>query len=120
MALVIHAVADDKLVLDLKADVVDLHMARLRDRLGDLTGATPVLKSSEHYFFKLSDPRCVEFLETWTQDGRLQPEVANKVNEELRLQYRYLDLRRPEMARNLRTRSKVATASRPRGPRPAF
>lgn len=40
------------------------------------------------------------------------PEVANKVNEELRLQYRYLDLRRPEMARALRLRSKVATATR--------
>jgi aspartyl-tRNA synthetase len=40
------------------------------------------------------------------------PEVANKVNEELRLQYRYLDLRRPEMAHNLRLRSKVATATR--------
>ena len=40
------------------------------------------------------------------------PEVANKVNEELRLQYRYLDLRRPEIARNLRLRSKVATATR--------
>nr|MBP6277590.1 methionine--tRNA ligase [Limnohabitans sp.] len=52
-----------------------------------LSGATPVLKSSEHFFFKLSDPRCVAFLEKWTQGPdesgkpRLQPEVANKVKE---------------------------------------
>ncbi len=46
-----------------------------------LSGATPVLKSSEHFFFRLSDPRCVEFLQGWTQDGKLQPEVANKVKE---------------------------------------
>ena len=47
-----------------------------------LTGATPVMKSSEHYFFKLSDPRCVAFLEDWTQTpGRLQPEVLNKIKE---------------------------------------
>ena len=46
-----------------------------------LSGATPVLKSSEHFFFKLSDQRCVDFLENWTQDGKLQPEVANKVKE---------------------------------------
>jgi methionyl-tRNA synthetase len=46
-----------------------------------LSGAKPVLKHSEHFFFKLSDPRCVAFLEDWTQNGRLQPEVANKVRE---------------------------------------
>ena len=46
-----------------------------------LSGAKPELKNSEHFFFKLSDPRCVAFLEKWTQDGKLQPEVANKVKE---------------------------------------
>ena len=53
----------------------------LKNPYSALTGATPVLKSSEHYFFKLSDPRCVEFLRGWALDGRLQPEVANKARE---------------------------------------
>jgi methionyl-tRNA synthetase len=53
----------------------------LKDPYSALSGAAPVLKSSEHFFFKLSDPRCVAFLETWTQDGKLQSEVANKVRE---------------------------------------
>lgn len=53
----------------------------LRNPYSALSGAKPVLKSSEHFFFQLSDPRCVAFLEEWTQDGRLQPEVANKVKE---------------------------------------
>jgi methionyl-tRNA synthetase len=53
----------------------------LKNPYSALSGAAPVLKSSEHFFFKLSDPRCVEFLEAWTQDGKLQSEVANKVRE---------------------------------------
>jgi methionyl-tRNA synthetase len=53
----------------------------LKSPYSTLTGATPVLKSSEHFFFKLSDPKCVAFLKGWTQDGRLQPEVANKARE---------------------------------------
>jgi methionyl-tRNA synthetase len=53
----------------------------LKNPYSTLTGATPVLKSSEHFFFKLSDPKCVAFLKAWTQDGRLQPQVANKARE---------------------------------------
>jgi methionyl-tRNA synthetase len=53
----------------------------LKNPYSALSGATPVLKSSEHFFFRLSDPRCVAYLENWTQDGKLQPEVANKVRE---------------------------------------
>jgi methionyl-tRNA synthetase len=47
-----------------------------------LTGAVPVVKSSDHFFFKLSDPRCVGFLREWlAEPGRLQPQVANKARE---------------------------------------
>ncbi len=53
----------------------------LRNPYSTLSGAAPVMRQSEHFFFRLSDPRCVEFLRGWTQDGRLQPEVANKACE---------------------------------------
>lgn len=46
-----------------------------------LSGAKPVLKSSEHFFFKLSDPRCLDFLNKWTTSGAVQPEVLNKISE---------------------------------------
>ena len=52
-----------------------------------ITGAKPVLKSSEHFFFKLSDPRCVEFLKGWTTGhnkhgiAHLQSEVLAKTRE---------------------------------------
>jgi methionyl-tRNA synthetase len=47
-----------------------------------LSGAKPVLRSSDHLFFKLSDPKCVEFLDHWVSaPGRLQAQVANKARE---------------------------------------
>jgi len=46
-----------------------------------LTGAKPVLKSSEHFFFKLSDERCVAFLRDWTagQNARGVPHLQSEV-----------------------------------------
>ncbi|WP_368934430.1 methionine--tRNA ligase [Alcaligenes faecalis] len=52
-----------------------------------LTNARPVLKTSEHFFFRLSDPRCVAFLQEWTTGKnaqgkpRLQSEVLGKTRE---------------------------------------
>jgi methionyl-tRNA synthetase len=55
---------------------------QLKNPYSTLSGAKPVLKSSEHYFFRLSDPRCKEFLREWiNKPGRLQPQVANKAKE---------------------------------------
>jgi len=54
----------------------------LKNPYSVLTGATPVLKSSDHYFFQLSSQRCIDFLQEWTaKPGRLQPEVLNKIKE---------------------------------------
>jgi methionyl-tRNA synthetase len=54
----------------------------LKNPYSALSGATPVLKSSSHYFFQLSSDRCIEFLQQWTTTpGRLQPEVLNKIKE---------------------------------------
>ena len=52
-----------------------------------LTNARPVLKTSEHYFFQLSDPRCIDFLQEWTTGSNaqghkhLQAEVLAKTRE---------------------------------------
>ena len=46
-----------------------------------LSGAAPELKTSEHYFFRLSDSRCVAFLRDWMGNDRLQSQVANKAKE---------------------------------------
>jgi methionyl-tRNA synthetase len=53
----------------------------LKNPYSVVSGKKPVRKSSEHYFFRLSDRRCVEFLKQWTRSGTLQPEAANKMHE---------------------------------------
>jgi methionyl-tRNA synthetase len=53
----------------------------LKNPYSTLTGAKPVMKSSEHFFFKLSDKRCVDFLKKWVAETKLQPEVVNKLAE---------------------------------------
>jgi methionyl-tRNA synthetase len=53
----------------------------LKNPYSALSGAVPVLKSSDHFFFKLSDPRCIDFLKDWTNSGAVQPEVLNKITE---------------------------------------
>ena len=45
-----------------------------------VSGATPVRKTSKHYFFRLSDPRCETFLREWVS-GLAQPEATNKMRE---------------------------------------
>jgi methionyl-tRNA synthetase len=55
---------------------------QLIDPYSTLSGAKPVMRSSDHYFFKLSDPQCVEFLAGWLgTPERLQPQVVNKARE---------------------------------------
>ncbi|MDL2283861.1 methionine--tRNA ligase [Oxalobacter sp. OttesenSCG-928-P03] len=58
----------------------------LKEPYSILSGVTPVLKSSEHFFFRLSDPQCAAFLREWALGNanghpRLQSEVANKARE---------------------------------------
>jgi methionyl-tRNA synthetase len=59
----------------------------LKNPYSTLSGATPEMRSSEHFFFKLSDPKCVEFLREWTTSKdrhgvpRLQSEIIAKTKE---------------------------------------
>jgi methionyl-tRNA synthetase len=47
-----------------------------------VSGAAPVRKASDHYFFRLSHSDCQRFLQDWTQDGgHLQEEARNKIRE---------------------------------------
>jgi methionyl-tRNA synthetase len=54
----------------------------LKNPISVVSGATPIRKVSDHYFFKLSDPRCENFLRDWTQvKTPLQAEARNKMKE---------------------------------------
>jgi methionyl-tRNA synthetase len=54
----------------------------LKNPYSTLSGAKPLLKTSQHYFFKLSDPKCKAFIRQWLEaPGRLQSQVVNKARE---------------------------------------
>ncbi len=59
----------------------------LKNPYSALSGATPEMRSSEHFFFRLSDPRAVAFLQQWTDSPsergvqHVQHEVLNKIRE---------------------------------------
>src|SRR5258706_6516089 len=54
----------------------------LKNPYSTLSGAKPLLKSSEHHFFKLSDPKCRAFIKGWLETpGRLQSQVVTKAKE---------------------------------------
>ena len=60
--------------------------SELKNPRSAVSGSTPVLKPSQHYFFKLSDPRCQQFLRDFTRSAPngipvLQHEAANKMQE---------------------------------------
>jgi methionyl-tRNA synthetase len=61
--------------------------SELKNPRSAVSGETPVLRASEHYFFRLSDARVVAFLREWTTGEarpgvrRLQQEAANKMRE---------------------------------------
>jgi methionyl-tRNA synthetase len=54
----------------------------LKNPYSVVSGAPPVRKASDHYFFRLSHDDCRTFLEHWTQQGdHLQEEARNKIRE---------------------------------------
>lgn len=53
--------------------------AELINPVSAISGATPEVRTSTHYFFKLPDFE--DFLKQWTRSGRVQPQIANKLQE---------------------------------------
>ncbi|MGS0467754.1 methionine--tRNA ligase [Cobetia marina] len=53
--------------------------AELINPVSAISGATPEMRTSTHYFFKL--PNFAEFLQEWTKSGRVQSQISNKLQE---------------------------------------
>ncbi|WP_088742967.1 methionine--tRNA ligase [Cobetia sp. QF-1] len=53
--------------------------AELIDPVSAISGATPEMRTSKHYFFKL--PNFEDFLKEWTKSGRVQSQISNKLQE---------------------------------------
>ncbi|MBY5927719.1 methionine--tRNA ligase [Halomonas sp. DP8Y7-3] len=53
--------------------------AELIDPVSAISGATPEVRSSTHYFFKLPD--FADFLNAWIKDDHVQPQIRNKLME---------------------------------------
>ncbi len=53
----------------------------LKNPYSTLSGATPVLKTSEHYFFRLSDPKCMAFLQRLAGEARAAAAAGGQQGE---------------------------------------
>jgi methionyl-tRNA synthetase len=53
--------------------------AELKNARSVVSGATPIQKASQHYFFKLGDYK--DFLEKWLSTISLSPAISNKLKE---------------------------------------
>jgi len=51
----------------------------LKNPVSALSGATPIERESEHYFFRL--PALTGWLRAWVEGDHVQPEILNKLNE---------------------------------------
>jgi methionyl-tRNA synthetase len=51
----------------------------LKNPISAISGATPITRESEHYFFKLGDFE--DLLRAWTAGEHIQPEISHKLKE---------------------------------------
>ena len=96
-------------------------VTRLRDGLG--AAASVGHRAAHRLAFQLRPPRGVELVadevELLNASAPLPLMMSDEDGEEIRIKYRYLDLRRPRMQRNLRTRARMYRAIRDRRDRQA-